>query len=241
MASKLSIIIPVFNEEKLICNTLQNVLLSDTLGLTKEIIVVDDGSTDNSYQLIKKFIVSHKLKSIITIKHKTNLGKTSALKSGISKSTGDFVIIQDADMEYDPKDYPNMITPLVNQLADAVYGSRFVTTEYRRVLYFWHYFANTFLTTVSNIFTNLNLTDIETGYKAFRGELIRSLISKIQSRQFGFEPEITARLAKIKKIRIYEVGISYNGRTYQEGKKIVWQDGLLALFQIIKYNVFVDF
>lgn len=237
MRKKISIIIPVFNEEKFINSVLKKVIKSDTFGLVKEIIVVNDGSTDNTEKEIRRSVRIYKNK-IIYIKQKNNFGKSFALKSGFLKSTGDIVIIQDADLEYDPKDYRQLIEPFLKNSADVVYGSRFISSQPHRVLYFWHYVINVLLTTFSNVLTNINFTDIETGYKAFDGKLIRNLAVKLQSRRFGFEPEITARIAKIQGLKIFEIGISYSGRTYQEGKKIGWQDGLMAIFEIIKYNIF---
>lgn len=231
----LSIIIPVFNEEKLIEKTIEKVVKSDSLGLKKEIVIIDDGSTDKTPSILKRYSKRSGFKVILNSK---NGGKGSVLKKAFGKSTGDIVLIQDADLEYDPVDYPKLIDPFLKNDADVVYGSRLVTAAPHRVLYFWHYVVNRFLTTVSNIFTNLNLTDMETGYKAFRGEIIRKIAPKLESKRFGFEPEVTARISKIRGIKIYEVGISYSGRTYQEGKKIGWKDGVMALYQIIKYNLF---
>lgn len=235
-----SIIIPVYNEAVYIRRVIQRVVKADTLGLKKEIILVNDGSTDGTDKNIKKYLQSkdRKAKNIIYINLKNNNGKSTALKKGFLKSSGDIVIIQDADLEYNPDDYPALITPFLKTGADVVYGSRFISSQPHRVLYFWHYVINVFLTILSNILTNINFSDIETGYKAFRGDLIRRLAKKLQSRRFGFEPEITARIAKVPNLKIFEVGISYSGRTYQEGKKIGWKDGLLAIFEIIKYNLF---
>jgi len=167
-----------------------------------------------------------------------NLGKGAALKHGFLKSIGDIVLIQDADLEYDPSDYPLLIRPFIENDVDVIYGSRFISNQPHRVLFYWHYLANIFLTTLSNIFTNLNLTDMETGYKVFRGNIIRQLASDLRSKRFGFEPEITAKISKIENVRIYEVGISYFGRTYKEGKKINWLDGIKAIWEIIKFNLF---
>lgn len=231
---KISIIIPVYNEEKTIEKVIETVLSSDTLTLAKEIIVVDDNSTDDT----KKILKGIKKNNIKVIINPVNLGKGACLKIGFQHTSGDIIIIQDADLEYSPEDYPILIKPITDGYADVVYGSRFLNSNPHRVLYFYHYLANKFITTLSNIFTNLNLSDIETGYKVFRGDLIRKTAKKLQSNRFGFEPEITSRLAKIKGIRIYEVGISYFGRTYEEGKKIGWKDGVKAIFEIIKYNLF---
>jgi glycosyltransferase involved in cell wall biosynthesis len=239
----LSIIIPVYNEEKFIKEVIDRVITSYSLGLEKEIIVVDDGSTDNTFKNLKSQIsrlrrdYGGQAKTII-IKKKKNEGKGAALKAGFLKSTGDIVLVQDADLEYSPEDYPLLLQPFLKYDADVVYGSRFVSSQPRRVLYFWHYVANIFLTTISNMLTNFNITDMETGYKIFRGDLIRKIAKDLESQRFGFEPEITARISKIKNLKIYEVGVSYQGRTYDEGKKIGWQDGVRALWEIVKYNLF---
>ena len=229
---KISIVIPVYNEEKYIAQVIKRVLKSKTGNLKKEIIVIDDGSTDKSVASIKK------IKGIMLIELKKNIGKGWAVKQGILKSTGDLVIVQDADLEYDPNDYPTLIEPFMKNDADVVYGSRFISNRPHRVLYFWHYIGNIFLTTLSNMFTNLNLTDMETGYKIFKGDIIRKVALQLESRRFGFEPEVTARISKIKNIKVYEVGISYSGRTYLEGKKINWRDGVKAIWEIAKYNLF---
>lgn len=235
MKGIISIIIPVYNEEKYIKKIIEEVLKANTLSLKKEIIIVDDHSTDNTVKVIKNFLKSRK--NIIFIKKNKNEGKGAALKTGILKSTGNIVLIQDADLEYNPEEYPLLLEPFLKNNADVTYGSRLITNRPHRVLYFWHYLANLFLTTLSNIFTNLNLTDMETGYKVFKGELIRKIAPKLESKRFGFEPEITARISKIKDIKIFEIGISYSGRTYEQGKKIGWKDGVKAIWEIIKYNV----
>lgn len=247
---KLSIIIPVYNEEKFIEKTIEAIVRADGCGLEKEIIVVDDGSTDATHrkiQMIKAKISSFTKASadkqnlkfkIETILKDNNEGKGAALKAGFMKSTGEIVLVQDADLEYSPEDYPRLLEPFIKKDADVVYGSRFISDRPHRVLYFWHYLINVLLTTFSNIFTNLNLTDMETGFKVFKGDLIRHLAVQLTSKRFGFEPEITARISKIKGIKIYEVGVSYSGRTYQEGKKINWIDGVRAVGEIIKFNLF---
>jgi len=236
----LSILIPVYNEEKLITATIDKVLAADSLGLTKEVVIVDDGSTDKTVLNIKAHLA--KLKSsdskITFVEKDRNDGKGATLKVGFKKTTGDIVLIQDADLEYDPADYPVLLEPFMKQDADVVYGSRFISHRPHRVLYYWHSIINQFLTNLSNMFTNLNLTDMETGFKVFKGDLIRGIAPKLKTKQFGFEPEITARIAKVPNIKIYEVGISYAGRTYQEGKKIGWEDGVRALWEIFYFNLF---
>jgi len=238
---KVSIIIPVYNEERFIQNTIRKVLHADTLGLTKEIIIVDDGSTDDTLKKIKSSLKKISKNNQVIIKKlfkKTNQGKGAALRIGFKMSTGDIVIVQDADLEYNPDDYPRLLEPYLKCDADVVFGSRFISDRPHRVLYFWHSVGNFFLIILSNIFTNLNLTDLETGYKTFKGELIRSLASKLQCSDFGFEPEIVARIAKLPNLKIYEVGVSYWGRTYKQGKKINWFDGVKAIYYIIKFNLF---
>lgn len=236
---KLSIIIPAYNEEDFIEEAIRKVIKANSLGLKKEIIIIDDGSTDKTPEILKKYPrkSAPKSVSIRVLSKKKNEGKGAALKKGFLKSKGDIVLIQDADLEYNPDDYPLLLKPFFESNADVVYGSRLVTASSHRVLYYWHYAANFFLTTLSNMLTNLNLTDMETGYKIFRGEIIRKIAPRLESKRFGFEPEITARIAKIKDIKVYEVGISYSGRTYEEGKKIGAVDGIKAIWQIIKYNL----
>lgn len=235
----LSVIIPVYNEESRIEKTLSAVLSADSLKYEKEIIVVDDGSTDGTHDRIANFLSSHKNEaSIECITLSKNTGKGTALKKGFLASSGDVVIVQDADLEYDPQEYSMMIEPFILHEADAVFGSRFISNRPHRILYFWHSVINQFLTKLSNMLTNLNLTDMETGFKAFRGPLIRDIAKQLTSHRFGFEPEITARLAK-RNIQLYEVGISYYGRTYKEGKKIGWKDGIKAIAAIVYFNLFV--
>lgn len=237
----LSVVIPVYNEEETITKTFEAVKKADSLGYSKEIIIIDDGSTDKTAEVVKELekkehgSKNYSLKVILSPK---NEGKGAAMKKGLLATTGEIVIVQDADLEYDPAEFPIMLEPFVKNKADVVYGSRFISNRPHRVLYFWHYQVNVFLTLFSNMLTDLNLTDMETGYKAFSGNLIRDIAPRLESKRFGFEPEITARIAKVKGIKIYEVGISYTGRTYAEGKKIGWKDGIKALWEIVKYNLF---
>ncbi len=228
---KLSIVIPCYNEK----NTIQNILevVRKVPIADKEIIVVDDCSKDGT-----RHVLQNELKHLIDrlILHEVNQGKGAALRTGFQAAKGDIVIVQDADLEYDPFEIPTVIEPIANGKADVVFGSRFLGAGPHRVVYYWHRLGNMVLTTLSNMFTNINLTDMETCYKAFKREIIQSI--KIEENRFGFEPEITAKLSKIKEIRIYEVGISYYGRTYAEGKKIGWKDGVRAIWCILKYNLF---
>lgn len=226
-----SIVIPTFNESTTLTGLLTTIHKADTLGCQTQIIVVDDASTDTTHTLLKETTIP-----VRVLTHAKNHGKGAAIKTGLLHATGDIIIIQDADGEYDPVDYPHLIAPILDGYADVVYGSRFIGNKPHRVLYFWHYVANRVLTIFSNMFTNLNLTDMETGYKVFRTDVMKDIAPKLRSSRFGFEPEITARLAKVPGIRIVEVGITYWGRTYQEGKKITWKDGVKALFQIVYYH-----
>ncbi|TLD80816.1 glycosyltransferase family 2 protein [Helicobacter sp. MIT 05-5293] len=234
----LSVIIPCFNEKATI-ETLLDVVKNVPLPYKKEIIIVDDGSSDGTKEILQNLHNTHdttdnKDSHIKIIYHTHNQGKGAALRTGITQATGDIVLIQDADLEYDPSQYPKLLEPFERGVADVVFGSRFVSGDSHRVLYFWHRIANGMLTLFSNMLTNLNLTDMETCYKVFKREIIQSIT--LQENRFGFEPEITAKIAKIKNIRIYEVGISYYGRTYQEGKKIGVKDGFRALWAILKYR-----
>lgn len=226
----LSIVVPVYNEEKTIMTIVSRLL---TIEQVYEIIIVDDCSTDNTPEIIRNLAAENSV--IKSIKLPRNQGKTAALKTGFAHTTGSIVMIQDADLEYDPAEIPGVIYPIVSGHADVVYGSRFMVKRAARVLYFYHYLANKGLTFISNVLTNLNITDIETCYKAFRGDIIRSMI--ITSSGFGFEIEVTAKIAKLKCV-LYEVPISYYGRTYEEGKKIKFRDGLAAFFYILRFNLF---
>ncbi len=226
---KLSIIIPVFNESKTIEELIRRVQKVE-IGLEKEIIIVDDGSSDGTSEILEKTDHPH----IKILYHTKNQGKGAALQTGISAATGDIILIQDADLEYDPRDYPKLLEPILDGRADSVYGSRFLGGPHR-VLFFWHYVGNKLLTTLSNVLSNLNLSDMETCYKIFRKEIIDKI--NLKSKRFGFEPEITVKLAK-QKCRIYEVPISYSGRDYREGKKIGWKDGVAAIFHIFRFKFF---
>lgn len=226
----LSIVIPCFNEYRFI-REIVNAVESSCFP-NKEIIIVDDCSNDGTREILKSEIET-KVNKVIY--HQKNMGKGAALRSGFQIAKGDIIIVQDADLEYNPSEYPKLIKPILDGDADVVYGSRFIGSEAHRVLYFWHMLANKILTLISNMFTNLNLTDMETGYKCFRKEIIKKI--DIKENRFGFEPEITAKVAKLK-CRIYEVGISYSGRTYGQGKKIGWKDGVRAVWCIVKYNLF---
>jgi len=234
--NKLSILIPAYNESESIIFILDKVLNVTLINnIEKEIIIVNDFSTDDTEEVILKYISTNKF-PIRYFKHDYNQGKGAAIHTAIKYSTGDYLIIQDADLEYDPNEYNLLILPILNGFADVVYGSRFIGGNPHRILFFWHTIGNKFLTFLSNMFTNLNLTDMETCYKMFNTKLIQS-ITLIEKR-FGIEPEITSKISKIKNIRIYEVGISYYGRTYQDGKKIGWKDGFRAIYCILKYNLF---
>jgi glycosyltransferase involved in cell wall biosynthesis len=234
---KLSIVIPAYNEGKtihLILDKVKAVQLNQ--DISKEIILVNDCSKDDTEQAINQYQRNNPDVNIQYHKHEVNMGKGAALHTGIRLATGDFVIIQDADLEYDPEEYNILLKPLITGFADVVYGSRFMGGKPHRILFFWHTIGNKFLTALSNALTNLNLTDMETCYKVFRRDIIQNL--PLKEKRFGFEPEVTARISRIPKIRIYEVGISYYGRTYEEGKKIGWKDGFRAINCILKYNIF---
>jgi glycosyltransferase involved in cell wall biosynthesis len=234
---KLSIIIPCYNEEKTVHLILDRVRKVELLnGIKKELIVVNDCSSDKTIEAIENYFVQYPELDYTLYNHEINQGKGAAIHTGILKASGEYLIIQDADLEYDPNEYNLLLKPVLDGFADVVYGSRFMGGNPHRILFFWHSIGNKFLTFLSNAFTNLNLTDMETCYKLFKTELIQKI--KLKENRFGFEPEVTAKIARIKGIRVYEVGISYYGRTYEEGKKIGWKDGFRAIYCILKYNLF---
>ena len=226
---KLSVVMPVYNEEQFVARAVQRVLAADTCGLELELVIVNDGSTDGTFLVLDRIRQADERVSVFAQPY--NAGKGAALKRGFQEMSGDIALIQDADLEYDPADYTKLLQPILDGRADVVYGSRFLGGPHR-VLYFWHYVANKALTTLSNVTTNLNLSDMETGYKVFRSEVLRKMI--LQSKRFGFEPEVTAKIARLG-CRVYETPISYSGRSYAEGKKIDWKDGIQALYCILRY------
>jgi glycosyltransferase involved in cell wall biosynthesis len=236
MSHTLSIIIPAYNEARtihLILDKIKAVSLIE--GLEKEIIITNDCSTDDTEAAIHRYITDNPALHIQYFKHEKNKGKGAALHTGIGKATGNYILIQDADLEYDPQEYNILLKPMLEGYADVVYGSRFMGGKPHRILFYWHSIGNRWLTNLCNMFTNLNLTDMETCYKLFRKDFLQSLV--LQENRFGFEPEVTIKMARIPKIRIYEVGISYYGRTYAEGKKIGWRDGFRAIYCIVKYGI----
>jgi glycosyltransferase involved in cell wall biosynthesis len=232
----ISIVVPIYNEEKTLEQIIAAVENADVFDLEKEMIFVDDGSRDRSKVILEKYKEKHKI-----LYHEKNRGKGAALRTGFKNATGDIILIQDADLEYDPQEYSEILKPILDGKADAVFSSRFLGHRPHRVLYFWHSLGNRFLTGLSNMLTNLNLTDMESGYKAFTKEILDQIAPKLRSKRFSIEPELVARIAKLarqNKCRVYEVGISYSGRTYAEGKKIGWKDGIEAVSCIIWYNLF---
>lgn len=232
----LSVIIPAYNEERTvneIISKVGNVKFIENLNL--EIVVINDASSDKTVEVVKSAIKQNTELNIQLYNHEKNQGKGAAIHTGISKSKGDFIVVQDADLEYDPDEFNILLKPLLDGYADVVYGSRFMGGKPHRILFFWHTMGNKFLTFLSNMFTNLNLTDMETCYKLFKADILKSI--PLKEKRFGFEPEVTAKMSRVKGIRVYEVGISYYGRTYEEGKKINWKDGFRAIYCILRYNL----
>lgn len=233
----LSIVVPAYNEGKTIHKILDKIRDVQLINnINKEVIIVNDFSNDNTEEAILSYIKENPLFNIQYFKHDVNKGKGAALHTGISKAKGEYLIIQDADLEYNPKEYNDLLKPVVDGFADVVYGSRFIGGNAHRILFYWHTIGNKFLTALSNMFTNLNLSDMETCYKLFDTKMIQSI--KFKEKRFGFEPEVTAKISRIPNIRIYEVGISYYGRTFADGKKISWKDGFRAIYCIFRYNIF---
>jgi glycosyltransferase involved in cell wall biosynthesis len=233
---KLTVIVPAYNEEKTIWKVLEKLKAISLIGgFQKEIVVVNDCSSDNTGDVVMKFIAQNKDLEISYFRHDFNQGKGAALHTGIRQASGDYIIVQDADLEYDPEEFNVLLKPVIAGYADVVYGSRFMGGKPHRILFFWHTIGNKFLTFLSNMCTNLNLTDMETCYKLFRADILKSL--KLEEKRFGFEPEVTAKVSKVSRIRIYEVGVSYYGRTYEEGKKINWKDGFRAIYCILRYGL----
>lgn len=233
----LTLIIPAYNEARTIEDVLDKILKSITFNnISTQLVVVDDASKDETLNCVAAWHKRNPEVQLVSIASKPNRGKGFAIRKGIEAAEGEYILIQDADYEYDPREYPKLLAPVLDGMADVVYGSRFIGGNPHRILFFWHSIGNKFLTSVSNIFTNLNLTDMESGYKLFKREILQSI--NLKENRFGFEPEVTAKISRIKDIRIYEVGISYYGRTYAEGKKINWQDGFRAIWCVLKYNIF---